>query len=121
MSYNLFKLLRTKEIVKFSFSKYIIYFLHQKDIRKTTHDFSVFFPRHVNILCRFVNATVTKYNPPFDTLFFSKNALYLFLFFISFFLFLLLYLLLVGRILQMQLRHFYIVATSRIITRSIYI
>lgn len=82
--YNLFKLCVRKRSSSSHFRN--VYFLYQK-IRKTMHDFSVFFPWHVNILCRFVNATMTKHNPRFDTLFFFKNALCLFSFLFFFFLF----------------------------------
>lgn len=71
-----------------------------------------------NIQTFYVDATVTKstiwHVIFFKMLFFSLKC------FISFFFhFFLFVIVLVGRILRMQLRHFYIVATSRIITSSI--
>lgn len=109
-------MLHTKEILNnyVSFSKHIFCIRFKKQCT-----ISRYFFRDMQRFYVDVNAKVTKHNPRFGTRFFPNNALYLFSF--SFFFFLLVHPVLVGRILRMQLHHFYIVATSRIITRGIYI
>lgn len=114
--HDLFKLSCTKDLVLM----FEIRTFSARERHSENNDFSVFFPRIYKHFMYFTSTT--KPNPRFDMLCISLKIFYISFFISVFFpLSLLLHLSLVGRILRMQLRHFYIVATSRIITRGIYI